>query len=54
MICDLKFTMVRRRHHCRACGKVLCSLCCSERFHLHYLEDKEARVCKPCRGILER
>ena len=54
MICDLKFNLVKRRHHCRACGKVLCSLCCSEKFPLPYLEDKEARVCKPCRGILER
>lgn len=54
MICDVRFTLVKRRHHCRACGKVLCNICCSQKFPLPYLDDKEARVCKPCKGILER
>jgi len=54
MICSAKFTMVKRRHHCRACGKVLCASCCSEKHALHYLEGKEGRVCTPCRTILSR
>jgi MAD (mothers against decapentaplegic) interacting protein len=54
MICDSKFTVVRRRHHCRACGQVLCSLCCTDKFHLAHMKGKEGRVCKPCKGILER
>ena len=53
MICSLRFTLVKRRHHCRACGKVLCAQCCSEKHHLQYLE-REGRVCTPCRTILER
>ena len=54
MICDAKFTMVRRRHHCRGCGHVLCSICCSDKFQLNYMDGKEGRVCKPCKNILER
>ena len=54
MICDAKFTIVKRRHHCRACGKVLCGACCSDKLSLPCLEAKEGRVCKPCKGILER
>jgi len=54
MICAAKFTVVKRRHHCRACGKVLCNNCCGERYRLDYMEGKEGRVCTPCKTILER
>ena len=65
-----RFTLVKRRHHCRSCGKVLCAACCSEKHNLIYLEvstsesyqnlitgsyqDKEGRVCTPCKNILTR
>ena len=44
-----RFTMVRRRHHCRACGKVLCGACCGDKHPLHYLDGREGRVCTECR-----
>uniref|UniRef100_A0A6P7FEQ7 Zinc finger FYVE domain-containing protein 9 isoform X2 n=1 Tax=Diabrotica virgifera virgifera TaxID=50390 RepID=A0A6P7FEQ7_DIAVI len=51
--CDMKFTVLKRRHHCRACGLVLCAKCCHLRFKLEYL-DAEARVCNKCHDILNR
>ncbi|CAG05341.1 unnamed protein product [Tetraodon nigroviridis] len=47
MNCSQRFTFTRRRHHCRACGKVYCAVCCNKRCKLKYLE-KEARVCLIC------
>ena len=51
MQCDLKFSLIKRRHHCRACGLLLCSTCCNEKFFLHYL-GTEGRICRPCHEIL--
>ncbi|XP_012998889.1 zinc finger FYVE domain-containing protein 16 isoform X3 [Cavia porcellus] len=47
MHCQVKFTFTKRRHHCRACGKVFCGVCCNRKCKLPYLE-KEARVCVIC------
>eukprot|EP00995_Heteronema_vittatum_P007026 NODE_2160_length_825_cov_218.907216_g1512_i0.p4 GENE.NODE_2160_length_825_cov_218.907216_g1512_i0~~NODE_2160_length_825_cov_218.907216_g1512_i0.p4 ORF type:complete len:81 (-),score=10.60 NODE_2160_length_825_cov_218.907216_g1512_i0:551-793(-) len=27
-ICGKEFTLARRRHHCRGCGKAACDKCC--------------------------
>ncbi|XP_071449797.1 zinc finger FYVE domain-containing protein 16 isoform X2 [Hetaerina americana] len=53
MLCMAKFTLIKRRHHCRACGKVLCSKCCSSRARLAYMDHSEARVCAPCQSIIQ-
>ncbi|NWS75585.1 ZFY16 protein, partial [Crotophaga sulcirostris] len=47
MSCQVKFTFTKRRHHCRACGKVFCGGCCKRKCKLQYME-KEARVCNGC------
>ncbi|KFO04663.1 Zinc finger FYVE domain-containing protein 16, partial [Balearica regulorum gibbericeps] len=47
MKCQVKFTFTKRRHHCRACGKVFCGGCCKRKCKLQYME-KEARVCTGC------
>ncbi|KAM4531990.1 zinc finger FYVE domain-containing protein 16 [Fundulus diaphanus] len=47
MKCNQRFTFTKRRHHCRACGKVYCTGCCNRKCKLKYL-DKEARVCVLC------
>lgn len=53
MNCSQKFTFTRRRHHCRACGKVFCGVCCNRKCKLKYLE-KEARVCIVCFDSIRR
>ncbi|XP_061603168.1 zinc finger FYVE domain-containing protein 16 isoform X2 [Phyllopteryx taeniolatus] len=53
MNCSQKFTFTKRRHHCRACGKVYCAGCCNRKCKLKYL-DKEARVCVICFDTLHR
>lgn len=51
--CEFKFTVIKRRHHCRACGLVLCSKCCGMKHKLEYL-GAEARVCTRCHEALAR
>uniref|UniRef100_A0A8C4N6P0 FYVE, RhoGEF and PH domain-containing protein 6 n=1 Tax=Eptatretus burgeri TaxID=7764 RepID=A0A8C4N6P0_EPTBU len=48
MICTCDFTLTWRRHHCRACGKIICQACSQHRFPLKYLHDKPERVCDLC------
>mgnify|MGYP001025016997 FL=1 len=48
MKCTLKFSLTRRRHHCRACGKVFCSSCCWQKIKLIHDDSKEDRACNDC------
>lgn len=52
MQCDTKFSLIKRRHHCRSCGQLLCSACCCMKAKLEYMEDQEARICIQCDHIL--
>ncbi|ELT98136.1 hypothetical protein CAPTEDRAFT_178790 [Capitella teleta] len=54
MQCETRFTFTKRRHHCRACGKVFCSTCCNLKSRLGHLNGKEARVCSRCYQDLVR
>lgn len=48
-LCSQKFTQIRRKHHCRQCGKVLCSKCCNEKVPLPQLGfDEPERICDYC------
>nr|XP_057931901.1 FYVE, RhoGEF and PH domain-containing protein 6-like [Doryrhamphus excisus] len=53
MICTCEFTLTWRRHHCRACGKVVCQSCSSNKHCLVYLKNQLARVCDQCYLVLQ-
>ncbi|ESN99764.1 hypothetical protein HELRODRAFT_192780 [Helobdella robusta] len=48
MICCVKFHTFRRRHHCRACGKVVCSVCSAYKLRIDYDKNHYNRVCYIC------
>jgi hypothetical protein len=49
--CDLSFTAVRRRHHCRVCGQIFCNACSDnyvDRSLLGFNDHEVVRVCNFC------
>ncbi|XP_054889910.1 FYVE, RhoGEF and PH domain-containing protein 4a isoform X5 [Poeciliopsis prolifica] len=53
MKCREPFNAItRRRHHCRACGYVVCWKCSDNKAHLEYDNYKMNKVCKDCYSIL--
>ena len=49
MSCSSNFTVVKRRHHCRNCGKVFCARCSSNNVPLpKFGHNKPVRVCNKC------
>lgn len=40
--CDVQFTVVERKHHCRTCAGVYCNSCCP-------FDDKNIRTCLGCK-----
>ena len=47
--CGSPFTLLRRRHHCRFCGKIFCAACSS--LGRHFGSESAVRVCGDCRRI---
>lgn len=49
MSCGATFTVVKRRHHCRNCGKIFCARCSSNSVPLpKFGHIKPVRVCNKC------
>ena len=46
--CRVRFSFVVRKHHCRACGRLLCARCSQHQAALQYLGGTLGRVCQPC------
>ncbi|KRK02551.1 rabankyrin-5 isoform X1 [Drosophila yakuba] len=52
--CTNKFTITMRKHHCRHCGRVLCSKCSSNDVPiLKFGINKPVRVCTVCFNVLQ-
>ena len=55
--CGAKFTMVRRRHHCRLCGGIFCASCSEARATRNFdgvILAKPQRACMDCYAELRR
>lgn len=46
-LCNVRFTITNRKHHCRGCGKVVCARCSPYRLYVEAVRGV-ARVCFVC------
>ena len=48
-LCNAEFTVVRRKHHCRCCGAIVCRLCSPDRAAVPGVSnDARVRICASC------
>ncbi|RHY34157.1 hypothetical protein DYB32_002484 [Aphanomyces invadans] len=47
-ICLTKFTLMRRKHHCRVCGDVVCGKCSQMKSVRQNGVNKDVRICLQC------
>lgn len=63
--CQNKFSMLYRRHHCRACGRIFCYSCSNRKMNIpkelityqevtyfSFLNSSEQRVCDECHDVI--
>lgn len=51
--CATRFSTLRRRHHCRVCGQIFCSRCCSQRVPGQIFGCADGlRVCNYCCNVV--
>ena len=48
MKCEKKFNVIVRRHHCRACGWLVCGDCSKYRATMKSISEEPVRVCREC------
>jgi hypothetical protein len=52
-VCNKDFTLLRRRHHCRSCGRVMCGRCGKEACVPALFGPKPQKLCTPCTSELQ-
>ncbi|XP_022100603.1 FYVE, RhoGEF and PH domain-containing protein 3-like isoform X4 [Acanthaster planci] len=53
MRCGTDFKLTKRRHHCRACGAVVCHKCSNFEAPLEYDDNKMNKVCIKCYYVIK-
>lgn len=48
MKCNAPFTLVNRRHHCRGCGKIMCSDCLKYKAIIKNISNDPVKICEEC------
>eukprot|EP00118_Oscarella_pearsei_P024904 m.307078 g.307078 ORF g.307078 m.307078 type:complete len:531 (+) comp41872_c0_seq1:126-1718(+) len=52
--CGVAFSLIKRRHHCRNCGKIFCGQCSGSVISLpHFGYERPVRVCNRCKKHLK-
>uniref|UniRef100_A0A8C9EIQ0 Zinc finger FYVE domain-containing protein 26 n=1 Tax=Pavo cristatus TaxID=9049 RepID=A0A8C9EIQ0_PAVCR len=55
MVCKTeRFTMFNRRHHCRRCGRLVCSSCSTKKMEVEACRENPTRVCDQCYSYYNR
>ncbi|CAI4230935.1 unnamed protein product [Auanema sp. JU1783] len=53
--CGVKFSITQRKHHCRHCGRVVCSNCSPQAMPIaKFGEEKKVRLCDLCARVLTK
>jgi hypothetical protein len=47
-LCEINFSFLNRRHHCRQCGKIVCANCSPHRTVLAHIQSAPVRICRSC------
>jgi len=53
-ICNAKFSLVFRKHHCRLCGNVICKNCSDFKIIIRALGDKPQKICVNCHSVKQK
>jgi len=52
-LCGEEFSMLKRRHHCRACGEIVCGNCSDKKWKIPAIDkSSKVRVCTLCHDYL--
>lgn len=54
MECSCHFGVMKRKHHCRCCGLVVCGKCSCKKIPLVFEDNKSCRVCNHCYSVLSQ